>query len=159
MSGLDFSQLGELGKNLEALLRRIPREKLDLLRDLGDAAKEAVDTSIEGSGFSDGGDTLASWQRYHLGSKGGYVAVRPVGEKEGYTNGKNGPGAITRYNETAHAIRRRTKTTGRYRPRINMPQVPGRHFYERADGTALAEANRLLEDYAKKMEQELEGLT
>ncbi|MEG2679174.1 MAG: hypothetical protein RR949_04475 [Oscillospiraceae bacterium] len=159
MSGLDLSKLGDFGSRMGALAEKLPKEKAALMEELGKMAEEAVDASIQGSGFSDGGSKLSGWQRYHLGSKGGYVAVRPVGEKEGYTNGKNGPGAITRYNETGHAIRKRKSTTGRYRPRIKVAQVAGRHFYEGAERAALAEANRIFEDYAKRMEQELEGLT
>ncbi|MEG2421996.1 MAG: hypothetical protein RSB55_10595 [Oscillospiraceae bacterium] len=159
MTELNLSKLGDLGGRMDALSKKLPEEKAALMEALGKAAKGAVDSSISGAGFSDGGGKLIGWQKYSVGSRMGYVAVRPVGSKEGFASGAGSPAAITRYNEVGHSIRKHKNAASRYRPRIKVAQVAGRHFYRGAEEQAIADATRILDEYERKMEQELEGLT
>lgn len=162
MRSVDLSGLDRVLNWLDDLKENHPRRKQRLLDRLGKILHETATGQIAASGMEHGGGPLPGWQKYHLGSKLGYTAVRPVGGKEGAEIGPNGPGAVTNYTENGHAIRRpaAVKRKGyRYRPRIKVAAVAGYHYYARAEGPALAackaEAGSWSEGTAREMEAEL----
>lgn len=154
MQGIDFDAMDRVLDAWQKIVREFPERKGEALERLGQTVEKRVKESIAGS--PDGGRmTLQAWQRYYLGSKRGYVAVRPIGG----ISGPNGPGAITNYNENGHAIRKPSgiqKPGYKYRPRIKKARVDGQHFYYRVDNTVNSEAERVLKELAEEFAQRMD---
>lgn len=110
--------------------------------------KEEVDASILASGFQNPGK-IADWQGTHVGSGGGYAAVRAV---KGAT-GSNSPGAITNYLESGHKVR----PPGKTRPRAKQLRVEGYHFYDRTKPKLLEIATAEAEKYLQEIADRLQG--
>ena len=72
MESMDLRGLAELDRQLETLLEQAPGRRRELHQRLGRAALAA----IRGNTPRRTG-RLASWQQLHIGSGGGYAAVRP----------------------------------------------------------------------------------
>ena len=67
-------------------------------------------------------------------------------------SGRDSPGAITRYLEVGHRIRKPKKAGAKgYRPRIRVAAVAGRFFYKSAD----AQKEGIINAELKKLEKEL----
>ncbi|QEY34618.1 hypothetical protein FL966_05880 [Caproiciproducens galactitolivorans] len=150
--------LDVLTADLDALLKEFPQKRRELHGCLGRMLQEEVNAQIAQAGFKDGGEKLKSWQEMKVGSGGGYTAVRPTKS----ATGSNSPGAITNYNEAGHKIRKpkavhKGNKKYRYRPKINVPYVDGRNFYEAARRNVEAKAIQIVEEFVDELAKELEG--
>ena len=157
MQSLFCDDIDGLMTSWEALLRDLPGLKKELLEELGAAALETVGQNITAAGMRDGGARIRSYQKYHVGSKHGYVAVRAVGSGEGAETGPNGPGALTNYTENGHAIRKPGASSHRYRPRIKVARVDGYHYYAQATEPALQRGMEAVDAFAREVARRMEG--
>lgn len=152
MQSIELEGLKKLDEDLKTLLEEFPEARKKLHERLAKIAKEDVDRQINTSGINDSIGKVKGWQESHVGSGGGYAAVRP---EKGKT-GPNSPGAITNYLESGHRIRGPSGKSKYYRPRIKKPYVDGYHFYQSAsvavESKAIAEAKKFVEEMAKKLE-------
>lgn len=150
----------ELFDRIVAAFEEFPGLKERALEELGQELTADVLGKMAASGLHNGGGRLREWQQYHIGSRKGYVAVRPIGSKEGATTGRNSPGAITNYVEGGHAVRRRSATaTTRRRSQARLAAVPGRHFYAATASSAEERGNRLMRELGEELVARLEGRT
>ena len=145
----------KLEQSWTSLLKTFPAEKRKVLQEIGAELLQQVRREIGGEG------KVAGWQETHMGSGGGYVAVRARANT--YQTTKSGKryavGYITNAIEGGHRTAGRhsgTKSKGyRYRPRNKVAAVPGKWFYadvrERLD--ALTQ-----DDLRKLMQTILDGL-
>ncbi len=123
--GIDY-----LIESLNQLVKQFPMEKRSVLEHLGQELLANVRSEIGGSG------KVAGWQAPHMGSGGGYVAVRPRAKTYQTTKGgkRYAVGYITNAIEGGHRTggqRPGPKAQGyKYRPRFNKAAVPGRWFYD-----------------------------
>lgn len=143
MQSVDGPGLDALERRFQEALRLWPSMKKECLARMGQAALGEVRKEIARSGMSNGGGRVQGWQRVYLGSKGGYTAVRAIGEDQGGGTGPNSAGAITNYTENGHRIRRPAavqKNGYRYRPRIKVAAVRGFHYYHQAETRAVEAA-------------------
>ena len=129
MPSVDARDLDRLIERWTQLLEDCPDMKRGLLEKLSQELLRDVRAEIGGSG------TVQGWQERYLGSKNGYVAVRPKAETYQVTgSGKRyAVGYVTNAIEGGHKHRRPrpTNTKGYHytRGRIYTAAVPGRHFY------------------------------
>lgn len=137
-SGLRLPDTDEM-----AAVFRAVRE--DVLAEAGEELHRTVQASFSGSGLRHRTGKVLSWQQKHV--KKGYTAVRP----QDRPSGPNGPGAITNYLESGHAIRKPSGKAQRYRPRINKARVPAFRFY----ATAAMQAENLAATMGQKLEAEI----
>ncbi len=152
--------LDGLTNDLNDILNKFPQKRRELHERLGQMMQEEVDAQIAQAGFKGGGERLKSWQETEVGSGGGYAAVRPTKD----VTGSNSPGAITNYNEAGHKVRKpgalkvhRGGGKYRYRPKIKVPYVDGKHFYDAARRNVESQAIRIVEDFADEIVKELGG--
>lgn len=122
---VDTTSLDRLVESWDALVQRFPQEKRSALAALGDELLQQVRGEIGGTG------KVAGWQAPHMGSGGGYVAVRAKANT--YQTTKSGKryavGHISKAVEGGHKIRKPQGGKG-YRPRIKVAAVPGRWSYD-----------------------------
>ena len=160
MQSGNLSGLDRLLNWLDDLREEHPRRKRQLLDRLGKALQRTAAEQAAASGMKNGGGRVPGWQKYHLGSRLGYTAVRPVGGKEGAETGPNGPGAVTNYTENGHAIRRPSAVRRggyRYRPRIKVAAVRGYHYDARSERSALAACEAESRAWCEEMGREMGG--
>lgn len=144
--------------HIETVFKEYPELKAKMLDEVGEELLSEVQSQMAISGLHAGGGRLRQWQKYHVGSRKGYVAVRPIGSKEGATTGPNSPGAITNYVDGGHAVRRRTANAKRSRKsRATVAAVPGRHFYAATNRMAEAYGSRRARELAVEFVRRLEG--
>ena len=155
MQSVDFLQLSDLDRTLSDLLQEFPDKRRELHEELGELAKQEVDAAIASS-VNDGSGKVRRWQVTHVGSGGGYAAVRPANAREGGDTGSNSAGAITNYLDSGHKIRG-SKGGKAYRPRIKIPYVNGNHFYQTAKTSFEAKAIKKAEEFANRLAERLEG--
>jgi hypothetical protein len=153
MESVEVDGLKELEEDLKAILQELPEARRGLHERIAKIAKEEVDRQIDASGLDDKTGKIKSWQESHVGSGGGYAAVRPV---KGST-GANSPGAITNYLESGHRIREPSGKVDKYRSRIKKPYVGGYHFYQAAGTVLEAKAISEAEKFVEEIRQKLEG--
>ena len=152
MQSIENSDLQDLSKHLNDLLEEMPNERRNLHEKLADLAKEEVDRQIA-STVNDSSGKIQSWQEPHVGSGGGYAAVRATDSG----TGSNSPGAITNYLENGHKIRTPSGNLSHYRTNIHTPYVEGRHFYEASRSALESQSISLAEDFADKLAERLEN--
>lgn len=152
MAGLNICGLAEFSSTLERVISRAPELRAELHEELAQLLKDEVDGAISGT-VADREGRIKDWQEQRVGSKGGYAAISPARSP----SGKNGAGAITNYLESGHVIRRPGGGAHRYKPRIKTVFVSGRHFYSAARGRIEPRAIALIEEFANKLVEELEG--
>lgn len=152
MQSIEVRGLEELDKRLELLLKEAPEAKRKLHEELAVMAKQEVDIQIAAS-LDDSNGKIQNWQTEHVGSGGGYAAVRPTDK----TTGDNSPGAITNYLESGHSIRPPSGTARRYKPKIKVPYVDGRHFYQNARRNVTANAIYIAEKFADDLAKKIMG--
>lgn len=140
------SGLNELDRQFQSLLDDFPQKRRIYHQKLAVEMKRVVQTHIAGS-LNDSHGKIRSWQEEHVGSGGGYAAVRPVSGK----TGANSPGAITNYLENGHKIRPPSGQNTKYHARIKVPYVNGRHFYQSASTQVEAKAISLAEDFLQDL--------
>lgn len=153
MQSIDTRGLEELTKRLNVLLAEAPEAKRRLHEELAEMMKKEVDAQIDASGIQDTQGKIRAWQEEHVGSGGGYAAVRAA---KGST-GDNSPGAITNYLESGHKIRRPSGKAKHYKPKINTPYVEGRHFYQNAQKSIDAKAIQMVEQFVEDLASSIEG--
>lgn len=124
-AAVDTTSLERLVESWDALVQRFPREKRAALEAMGTELLQQVRGEIGGTG------KVAGWQAPHMGSGGGYVAVRAKANTYQVTkSGKRyAVGYITNAIEGGHKIRKPQGGKG-YRPRIKVAAVPGRWSYD-----------------------------
>lgn len=127
---VEVSGIDRLMESLDQLVKRFPLEKRSILEQLGQELLEDVRSEIGGTGKASG------WQAPHMGSGGGYVAVRPRAKTYQTTKGgkRYAVGYVTNAIEGGHRTggqRPGPKAQGyKYRPRFHKAAVPGRWFYD-----------------------------
>lgn len=156
MQSIEYSDLDRLVDSWEALLKDFPGMKRELLEKLGRELLSDVQGKIGGSG------TVQSWQGRYLGSKNGYVAIRPKADTYKVTSGgkRYAVGYVTNAIENGHKHRRpsQVKREGyRYRARINVPAVPGKHFYASVRSTLGNMGQQEIQALAAEIARRLEG--
>lgn len=155
---VDARDLDRLMDIWDKLLKQFPAKKREMLERLSPKMLQAVRTEIGGAG------KVAGWQAPHMGSKGGYVAVRAKADT--YQATKSGRryavGYVTNAIEGGHrhgGRRGSTKPGYRYRPRYQTPAVPGRWFYDQVrpelPDMAETEIQQLLDYIADGLEGQL----
>lgn len=152
MQSINLSALDGLTKDLDALLEKMPQKNRELHEELAQLAKAEVDAQIAASGVNDSSGKIKGWQEPHVGSRGGYAAVRASDAG----TGDNSPGAITNYHESGYKTRKPTGSAKRPQPgKSKMPYVDGRHFYQKAqtavESKAIGVVNRFADDLAKEL--------
>ena len=131
---VEVEGLDQIEKSWAELLKRFPAERRRVLEQVGQKLLAQVRQEIGGEG------KVAGWQGIHMGSGGGYVAIRARAKE--YQTTKSGKryevGYVTNSVEGGHRTGGRRpgeKAPGyRYRPRLHMPAVPGRWFYDKVRG-------------------------
>lgn len=128
MQSVDVSGLDQLLDAWAALQRDYPDMKRDVLEDIGNQMLSDVREKIPGTG------TVRSWQERYIGSRNGYVAIRPKADTYKTTAGgkQYAVGYVTNAIENGHKHRKPSQTPRdgyKYRGRVNVPAVPGLHFY------------------------------
>ena len=122
---VDTSGLDRLVESWDKLLQRFPEEKRSALDRMGRELLQRVRREIGGSG------KVAGWQAPHMGSGGGYVAVRAKADT--YQTTKSGKryavGYVTNAIEGGHRHGGPRGGKG-YRPRYRKAAVPGKWFYQ-----------------------------
>ena len=117
--------LDRLLASWDRLLREFPQMKQATLEKMGSELLRRVRSQIGGTG------KVAGWQEVHMGSGGGYVAVRAKAKT--FQSTKSGKryavGYITNAFEGGHKIRRPQGGKG-YRSRVNVAAVPGQWVYD-----------------------------
>lgn len=155
---VDTRDLDRLMDSWDTLLKQFPAKKREMLERLGPKMLQAVRAEIGGEG------KVAGWQAPHMGSKGGYVAVRAKADT--YQATKSGRRYAVGYVTNAiegghrHGGRRGSSKPGyRYRPRYHTPAVPGRWFYDQVrqelPDMAETEIRQLLDYIADGLEGQL----
>lgn len=153
MQSIDLTKLEELDEVFRSMMDEMPEMKMELHEQISDIIKSEVDMQISSSGLKDSSGRVRNWQESHVGSRGGYAAVRATDS----SIGNNSPGAITNYLENGHAIRRPSETSKYYRPRIKKPYVDGYHFYKAARVNVESRAIAIAEEFVDKISNRLEG--
>ena len=151
MQSVDMEGLKQLDNDFEHILREIPNGRRQLHEEVGKAVLQDVRANIDAS-LNDANGHIKGIQEHHVGSGGGYAAVRAVRGKGPHGN-SDSPGAITNYLENGHAIRRPSgKAKRRRKSRATKPYVDGRHFYAEAErnaqNVALDAAQRYVDKFA-----------
>lgn len=158
MQSVDMEDLDRLLSRWDSLLKTYPQAKGSLMERIGTRMLERVRENISASGMENGGGPLAAWQTYHVGSKHGYAAVRAGGSIDGYKTGKESPGAITKYTENGHQIRRPAQTAPRrYNPRIRVSSVRGFHYYHRVSVELESIGSEEILNFVKTLTAQLGG--
>lgn len=153
MQSVDLMDLEELDETLKSILEEMPEMRRELHEQIAEVIKSEVDIQISNSGLNDSTGKVRDWQESHVGSRGGYAAVRATDS----STGSNSPGAITNYLENGHAIRRPSGKAKNYRPRIKKPYVDGYHFYQTARGIVESRVIAIAEEFANQLSKKLEG--
>jgi len=153
MQSVDLTGLNKLDNDLQDLFDEIPELRKQLHEEIGDIIKSEVNAQIARSGLNDSSGHIKEWQETHIGSGGGYAAVRASDKMVG----DNSPGAITNYLENGHKIREPSGNNKKYRPRIKKPYVDGFHFYQVARNTVESKAIETAEKFAEKFAKKMEG--
>lgn len=156
MQSIEKAGLNDLDHALSDLLDDFPEMRRELHEELGAIAKREVDAAVESSGINDSGGNIRRWQVVHIGSKGGYAAVRAAGAKAGGGTGSNSAGAVTNYLEHGHKIRP-PQGGKNYRPRIHVAYVNGFHFYDTARTSVEAKAIQTAQRFTERLANRLEG--
>ena len=153
--GIDMGMLSEFSAALDALVKDSPELQRELHTELADELKRALDGSIS-SAVNDSSGHVRSWQEKHVGSKGGYAAVRPAKGTLSRGGKSYRIAAVTEYLERGHKPRRPSGADDNYRPRLKNAYVDGRHFYSKTynkiERTAISRAERLVNTIAERLE-------
>lgn len=159
MQSINLSGLDGLTKDFDALLKKMPEKRRALHEELAGLAKREVDAQISTS-LHDNSGTVRSWQEQHVGSLGGYAAVRATdkGDGEHPATGDDSPGAITNYHESGYKTRKPSGNAKRPQPgKSKMPYVDGRHFYQKTQTSVESKAIDLVNRFADDLAKELGG--
>jgi hypothetical protein len=162
MQSVDLDGLKALDRDLKEILDDRPNLRREMFARIGEAVLDEVRTRIDVS-IDDSEGHVQSWQESHVGSGGGYAAVRAESgideETAGEWAGQNSSmGAITNYLENGHKVRPPSGYAKRRRKgRAKKAYVEGHHFYLGARLMAESIAIREAEDYVEEIAKKLEG--
>ena len=144
-------QTDRIGAAFDKILQEFPERRRELHERVGRAVQRELQRQIASSGINDSSGRVRRWQVVHVGTGGGYAAVRP---EKGKT-GADSPGAITNYLEGGHRIAS-PRGGKNYRPRLRVSYVSGYHFYVntsmRAESIAIGEAEAWADEIARELE-------
>ena len=144
-------QTDRIGAAFDKILQEFPERRRELHERVGRAVQRELQRQIAASGINDSSGRVRRWQVVHVGTGGGYAAVRP---EKGKT-GADSPGAITNYLEGGHRIAS-PRGGKNYRPRLRVSYVSGYHFYVntsmRAESIAIGEAEAWADEIARELE-------
>lgn len=132
-------------KELEILIDRLkeadekfPALRREVIEDIGKKALAAV------TGHLGDSDKIAKWQDVHIGSRGGYAAIRPKART--WDKYHRAAGAVTTAVEYGH------------KPGYHQTQpVPGKFFYRAAEPEVTALSEQASARLAEKLHDILEG--
>ena len=144
MQSINLDGIEKISDKFNELLEKFPEMRRKYHEEV---AKETQDL-VKG-GFGNG--KVASWQEKHVGSKGGYSAVRPMA-KTYYANYT--VGYIT--NSVTSGHRTRPASQKRHRPRTNY--VSGKHVYIDKEVTARIMAERKAAEMVREIESRFRNL-
>lgn len=138
-------------------MAQVPGMRAAVLEEAGDRARDAVRDAIDASGLNDRRGRVKLWQNRHVGSKGGYAAVRA--DSVMVTAGPRdrqvlNAGALTNYLTNGHKARQPSGRAKRYVPRAGMTRVRGYGFYK----TAAAQAERIALEAAQAYLDRIGGM-
>lgn len=143
-----MQELEAFSRDLEDLLPKLRQARRAALEDAGDQMLAAVRSRIGGSG------KVQRWQESHLGSGGGYVAVRARAKV--YDENRCAVGYITNALESGH-----WQTPGQYVPalgrKLTRDRVPGKYMYAQSAPDLERIAQSAAERIEASMEHILEG--
>jgi hypothetical protein len=155
MQSLDMDGLDRLDRSWTNLIKYFPQLKINTLKSAGEALLLEVRRQAMTSGMRDGGAKVAGWQRKYLGRKGGYVAIRAAGGRDGGGVGADSAGAVTNYTENGHRVRGPSRRHGpgyrRRKSRAHTDEVAGYHYYRRV----IAEADRVVREPVETLKREI----
>lgn len=137
-----MQELEILARQLESSCETLQEVRRAALDKAGGKLLRAVRSRIGGTG------KVQSWQEKHLGSGGGYTAVRPAAKT--YDRAGDAVGYVTNAIEGGHRVR-----TGSGPSRARMQRVPGKWMYRGTDPTQIAAEAR--DEIAREMIKSLEG--
>lgn len=111
----------------QEIIKAMPELKRAEFEDLGPEILAEVREEIGGSG------KVQDWQEYQVGSRGGYVAVRPEARTWTDGSGRYAVGYVTNAINSGHGGRKEAvfDKVG-HRKIVKTGFVPGKHFYEHA---------------------------
>ena len=124
-----MQELEILARQLESSCETLQEVRRAALDKAGGKLLRAVRSRIGGTG------KVQSWQEKHLGSGGGYAAVRPAAKT--YDRAGNAVGYVTNAIEGGHRVR-----TGSGPSRARMQRVPGKWMYRSTNPAQIAAAAR-----------------
>lgn len=154
MTGLDMGILHEFSAALDALVKDAPELQKELHTELASELKRALDGCIS-SAVDDSHGHVRSWQEKHVGSLGGYAAVRPAKNSVSKGDHTYRMGELTAYLERGHRTRQPSGKAN-YRPRLKNAYVNGRHFYSntcsKIERMAINRAERLVNTISERLE-------
>jgi hypothetical protein len=183
MQSVDFTDLLDFDLELERILAEMPAQRRFLHEQIGQIIKEDVDDSISASGLNIQHGNARRWQIVHIGTKGGYAAVRAAGSKDGpqvkqittskgtktinlELTGPNSAGAITNYIVSGHRVRPSKlklelrsdmKKADRLKSQSHDRRVPGYNFYYDAQASTEAKVISAIEGYVDKLSAKVGG--
>lgn len=155
MQALDLSSMPEVTKRLENLLQAFPEMRREFYEQAAAIMQEEVQEQVSQS-VNDEKGKVKNWQEKSVGSGGGYARTKAAKTP----SGSNGAGAITNYLNSGHKIRGLSKSRQKgtkYRPRIRMPYVEGKRFYQRAAVSSEARLIHLMDDFVNELAKEAFG--
>lgn len=131
MQEIEIHGLEEIDRIMQEIIEEAPDRMREFHEAVGKAALEEVRAALGSS------KKVSGWQQMHVGSGGGYAAVRPdSGMTEENSEGISyAHGHITNALENGHRTRSPSGRNARYYPRLKMARVPGKFFYKRAGET------------------------
>ena len=124
-----MQELEILARQLEDSCETLQEVRRSALEKAGDKLLRAVRSRIGGTG------KVQSWQERHMGSGGGYTAVRPAAKT--YDRAGDAVGYVTNAIEGGHRVR-----TGSGPSRARMQRVPGKWMYRSTNPAQIAAAAR-----------------
>lgn len=127
-------QLEILADRFAASVEGFPEIRREALERAGRGLLSAVRGHIGGTG------KVQSWQELHMGSRGGYAAVRP---RAGVFYSGYAAGYVTNAIENGH----RTRSSGR---------AAGKHMYLRSQPDAARLANAARDEITRRLAEQLE---
>lgn len=158
-----LEQIDRLVKKLEAAPEVLSRVRREAFEKAAEEAKGLLDSMIAVRLEGDVSE-IQRWQEAHVGSGGGYAAVRPSADTWTEATKKEGNryavGAVTNAINSGHAFPA-PRTMGRkrkYKPRIRVTsqKVPARPFYSDAQKQIGPLAQRTAEEIVRGLMKHLE---
>lgn len=133
----------------QEIIQAMPELKRAAFEDLGPEILAEVQEEIGGTG------KVQDWQEYRVGSRGGYVAVRPMAETYTDDSGRYAVGYITNAINTGHCVSKAAgfDKVGHHKV-TKTGFVPGKHFYE----TAAEQSEALIRRAVGRLEQNMKEL-